>query len=59
VRKIPAFQPFEKFDRVPRREDHGTRLGDGILNFDNQATEESERLLVLDWPGVKTGMTIR
>ena len=59
MRKIPAFQPLEQFNRVPRREDHGTRLGDGILDLDDQAAQERERLLVLDWPRVKTGMTIR
>ena len=59
VRELPALQPLEKFDRIPRREDHGARLGDGVLDLDDQAPKKSERPLILDGQPVKAGMGIR
>ena len=43
VRELPAFQPLEKFDRIPRREDHSARLGDENPRFRRPGVEEESR----------------
>ncbi len=58
ARQSPPFQPLEKFDRIAPRKGHSARLGDGILDFDDEAPQKSKRLLILDGEA-KAGIGIR